>query len=284
MSKADLFRKMRKNKFFMIGSFMLLILLFSVIVGPMLIPFDPRGVNLQMRLTAPEWFSKGLNGHILGTNGAGSDMLARMLAGGRVSLSIALAGIILPSIIGTVLGMSAGYFGGWVDMAVMRATEILNSIPYMLMAIAIMAVLGANVYNLLITMTIGGWISYARLARMRVLTLRRSEFVLASGLLGGSQSHIMFSQILPNCYIPLIINASQQIGNVILIEASLSFLGCGVPITTPTWGSMISDGRGYLTTAPWTVIVPGLALMYTVLTFSLLGEGIRDVLDPKNKD
>lgn len=284
MEKSDLRRKMWKSKFFVVGLLMAICIVLVIVFGPSLLAFDGTSVDLHNRLTSPDGFSSGLGGHILGTDGVGNDIMARLLAGGRISLLIALSGIIIPCIVGTLLGMAAGYFGGWVDSLIMRITEVLLSIPMMLMAIAIMAVLGANVYNLLIVMTLGGWISYARLARVTVLTLRRSDFVLASGLIGGSQGHILISQILPNCYIPIIINASQQIGNVILMEASLSFLGCGVPVTIPTWGSMIADGRNYLTTAPWTVIAPGLALMLTVLAFSLLGEGIRDVLDPKNKD
>lgn len=284
MSKQEILRRMSKNKFFIIGLIMVGILLVFIFVGPMLIPYEANAVDLAARLTAPEGFERGVAGHILGTDGVGQDILIRLMKGGQISLMIAVVSVILPMIIGSILGMLCGYYGGTVDMVIMRINEIFVSLPGMMMNIALMAVLGAKVYNLIIVQCMLGWMSYCRLIRANILSMRNSDFIKASTLLGTSNTGILFKEILPNCMTPIIINASQQIGQIILTEASLSFLGCGVPPTVATWGIMISEGRSYITYAPWTVIAPGLALMFTVLAFSFLGDGIRDVLDPKNKD
>lgn len=284
MKRSDLLRKMRKSKFFMLGVAMGLILLFSVLVIPEVMELDPIKTDLKNVLSAPQWFSNGLTGHIFGTDGVGRDMLARLLYGGRTSLMIVFLGMALPSVIGIVIGVAAGYYGGVFDVIVMRIVEIILSLPQTILAIATMAILGANTYNLVIVLLLTSWVGYCRMARSTVMQFRNLEFVQASKLLGASDRSIMFKQILPNCFTPLIISSSQQAGRIILIEASLSFLGCGVPPPDPTWGLMIAEGRTYITYAPWTVIIPGLFLMYAVLAFSFLGDGIRDVLDPKNKD
>lgn len=284
MSAQEIFRRLSKNKFFIVGFFMLIILLLFMFVGPLIVPFETNAVDLSQRLVVPEGFSKGLKGHILGTDGIGQDVLIRLMKGGQISLAIAIVSVILPMILGSILGMLAGYYGGKVDLLIMRINEIFTSLPAMMMIIALMAVLGAKVYNLIIVQCTLGWMSYCRLIRGNILSMRNSEFIKASMLLGSSGGRILFREILPNCMTPIIINASQQIGTNILTEASLSFLGCGVPPTVATWGIMIAEGRSYITYASWTVLAPGLALMFTVLAFSFLGDGIRDVLDPKNTD
>ncbi len=284
MSRKELFRRMRKSKFFIIGLLIVLFLVLLAVFGPMLTPYNPTKVNLRERLISPKWLADGLSGHIFGTDGVGQDILSRLMSGARISLLVAFFGVAIPCVIGVTLGLLAGYYGGKLDMLVMRAIDVQLSMPQTLLAIAVMAVLGASVGNLLLVVTITGWPGHARMARATVLKMRDSEFIKASRVLGASDRHIIFTQILPNCLTPLIILFSQQLGQVILMEASLSFLGCGVPPTVPTWGMMISDGRTYITNAPWTVVVPGMALMLTVLGFNFLGDGIRDVLDPKNKD
>lgn len=284
MPKHELLRRMRKNKFFIAGSVMVLLLIIALLVGSRISPFDPTQTNLKERLVAPEWLANGLNGHVLGTDPLGQDILARLLHGGQLSLVIALLGVALPSIIGTLLGLWAGYYGKKVDLIIMRICEVQLSLPTTILAICLMAILGAKVSNLIIVNTLTSWVQYCRMARSTVLSLRSSEFVSASKVLGASNRHIILKQVLPNVLTPLIIIASQSFGFMVLNEASLSFLGCGIPITTPSWGGMISAGRQYLETAPWTVIAPGLALMYTVLAFNFLGDGVRDILDPRNKD
>lgn len=282
MSRQELFRRMRKSIFFLVGFAIIAIIVLLAIFAKYVTPFEPDAVDLTKRLTPPDFFSKGSSGYILGTDAVGQDILTRLLYGARISFSIAACVVLISSVMGTLLGLIAGYFGGTTDMIIMRLAEVQLSLPSMMLAIAVMAVLGASATNLLIVMSITSWVGYARMARSNVMSLRETEFVKASHVLGASHMHIIIKQLLPNVLTPLIIQASQQIGMVITMEASLSFLGCGVPPTTPTWGQMISDGRTYITFAPWTVLAPGLALMVTVLAFNFLGDGIRDVLDPKN--
>ena len=284
MSRKELFRRMRKSKFFIIGSIIVIFLVLCAVFGPMIINWNPTKVSLRERLVSPRWFADGLKGHILGTDGVGQDILSHIFSGARISLWVAFCGVSIPCIIGTTLGLLAGYYGGKVDMLVMRLIDIQQSMPAMILAIAVMAVLGASLTNLIMVLVITGWVGHARMARATVMKVRDQEFIRASKVLGATDRHIIFTQILPNCLTPLIIQASMQVGQVITMEASLSFLGCGVPPTVPTWGMMISDGRTYLTTAPWTALIPGFALMLTVLGFNFLGDGVRDVLDPKNKD
>ena len=229
---------MRKNKFFVLGVIMLVILLFFIFIGPSLVPFEATSVDLINRLKPPQWFAATEDGspsHVLGTDGVGQDIMVRLMKGGQISLMIGVVSVIIPMIFGTIMGLLAGYYGGKVDLVIMRINEVMLSMPQMMMAIALMAVLGANVYNLILVQCLLGWMSYCRIIRGNVLSIRGSEFIKASTLLGSGGGRILFREILPNCITPIIINASQQIGQIILTEASLSFLGCGVPPTIPTW-------------------------------------------------
>lgn len=284
MKKDAVLRKMLKSKFFMIGFSMVVLIILFAVFAPYIVHYNPITNDLGSRLLPPEYFSKGLKGHVLGTDSLGRDILTRLLIGSRMSLIIALVGVVFPSIIGTVLGMVSGYFGKLIDSIIMRLNDIQLSIPVMVFAITIIAIFGTSVRNLMIVLTIVGWVNYTRVMRECVMGIHDADFIRASHVLGGSNIHIMFTQILPNIVPPLIILMSQQVGVVVLTEANLSFLGLGVPLPQPSWGSMIADGREYIATAPWTVIAPGMALMITVLAFNFLGDGIRDVLDPKNID
>jgi peptide/nickel transport system permease protein len=284
MSFKEMLRRMKKSKFFMIGFILVVFLVLAAIFGPMIIQHDPYTSVLKARLTMPQWFSKGFGGHILGTDAQGIDILARLLYGSRVSLIISVSVVTLTAAIGTILGILAGFYGGKVDTIIMRVSEVQSAIPTMVFAIAVIAVLGNSITNLVVVLVITRWIQYTRIVRGNVMSIRKSEFVSASKVLGGSDAHIMFTQILPNVLTSLIIVMSQGFGSIILMESSLSFLGLGVPSPKPSWGGMIADGREYLSTAPWVVIAPGVALMIAVLAFNFLGDGIRDVLDPRNKD
>lgn len=268
----------------MIGFVLVVFLILLAIFGPMIVPHDPYTSVLRERLIAPEGLSKGLSGHILGTDAQGIDILSKLLYGSRVSLMICAVVGVSTAVIGTVLGVLAGFYGGKVDMVIMRISEIQSAIPTMIFAIAVIAVLGNSITNLVVVLIITRWIQYTRVVRSNVMSIRRQEFVSASRVLGGTDLHIMFTQILPNVLTALIIVMSQGFGAIILMESSLSFLGLGVPTPQPSWGRMISDGREYLSTSPWVVVVPGIALMIAVLAFNFLGDGVRDVLDPKNKD
>ena len=260
----------------MIGFTVAVIVVILSIISPLLISFDPLTSVLGDRLLSP-----GVEGHIMGTDQLGRDIFSRLLIGSRYSLIISLIVVALSAVIGTFLGLVSGYFGGIVDTLIMRISEIFLSIPQLILAIAIMAMLGNSIPNLIMVLVITSWTSYSKVARNNVLVQKNMDFVHASQVMGAGKVHIMLTQIFPNITTPLIIQISQQFGMTIMVEASLSFLGLGIPQPTPSWGNMIADGRTYLTTAPWMVIAPGIALMVTVLAFNFLGDGLRDVFDPK---
>lgn len=282
MGEKYIIKKILKNPFCIVGGAIVLILLVITMIAPNIVNFDYVTPKLSDRLKAPDWTS-GFSGYILGTDSLGRDILSRLLIGGQYSLLLAFACVALSAIIGTVLGLISGYYGKWVDDIIMRVGDIQLSINATLLAITVVAVLGPSLVNLAIIMIITSWITFARVVRGEVMAIRNSEYVLASKALGASDIWIMFTQILPNVLTPLMILASQQIGFMILYEAALSFLGLGVQPPTPSWGVMIAESRDYLSQAPWTVLAPGFALMITVLGFNFLGDGLRDVLDPKMK-
>lgn len=284
MKWKELLRRMCKSKFFIIGSILVLFIVIVSLIAPGIVVHDPIKADLKMRLLQPEFFSNGWSGHVLGTDQLGQDVLTRLLIGSRSSLFIACISVAVSGTIGTVLGIISGYYGRFVENLIMRICDIQMAIPSLILAICALAILGNTMANLIAVIIISTWVAYARLVRGNVLTIRTMEYIQASKVLGASSVRVMATQILPNVLTSLIILMSQQFGTIILMEAGLSFLGMGIPVPTPSWGAMIADGREYITTAPWVVIAPGIALMVTVLAFNFLGDGIRDVLDPKNQD
>ena len=281
MDKKIVISRMLHSKFFMVGAVTAIVIILLSVFSPVIVQYDPLTNNLAERLMAPEYFARGLQGHVFGTDEAGRDIFSRLLLGSRYSLTIAAVVVFVAAFIGTVLGAVSGYFGGAVDAVIMRLCDIMMAIPNLVLAIAVMAVLGPNIFNLVIVLIITTWVQYCKVTRNNVMVVKNTEFVTASQVLGASRMHIMFSQIFPNVTTQLIILISQQLGWTILTEASLSFLSLGVQPPTPSWGNMIADGRNFLITNPWLVMVPGVALMVTVLAFNFLGDGLRDVLDPK---
>jgi ABC-type dipeptide/oligopeptide/nickel transport system permease subunit len=284
MSTRELWRRMRKSSFFMIGATLVLLIIVIALISPYIIVHDPIKSNLRLRLQPPDYFSKGWGGNILGTDPLGQDVLTRLLIGSRVSLYISFTSVIVTAIFGTILGIMAGYYRGIVDNIIMRIGDIQVSIPHTVLAMAIMAVLGNSINNLIMVLIFTRWVQYARVVRGNVLSIRNTEYISAARVLGASNGRIMFKEILPNVLTSLIIVMSQQFGQAILTESALSFLGLGVPPPAPSWGVMIADGREYIATAPWVVLSSGIALMIAVLAFNFLGDGVRDVLDPKNKN
>ncbi len=281
MKSKIILRRILHNRFFMVGLSLVLLVLLITFVSPLFVAFDPVKTSLPDRFAGPEWFGKGFLGHVFGTDQLGRDVFTRLLNGGSYSLMIATAAVFLQVLFGTVLGIMAGYSGGIVDTVIMRMCDVFLAIPNIILAIAVMSVLGPSVFNLIAVLTISGWVRYCKVTRNNVMVVKKQEFVSASRVLGASDFHIMFRQIFPNVTTSLIILASSRFGNAILVEAALSFLNLGIPAPTPSWGNMIADGRQYLATYPWMVLVPGVALMITVLAFNFLGDGLRDVLDPK---
>lgn len=284
MSRKDFIRRMRKSKLFIIGLAGILAIALLCFLSPLFAQFNPTKSELSNRLLEPEWFSKGLGGHVFGCDSMGRDVLTRLLIGGRTSLLIAFSVVIITTLIGLVIGLLAGYYGGVMDLMLMRVCDIMMALPTLLLAICVVAVMGASVTNLVVVLSITGWIMVARVVRSTVMTIRNSEYIKAAIVLGIPNYKIIFKEVLPNVVSPVIITATQAFGGMILTEASMSFLGLGVPAPAPSWGAMISDGREYIATAPWVVIVPGIALMLVVLAFNFLGDGLNDIMNPKKKD
>lgn len=281
MDKRIILQRMRKSKFFVIGALGVVLIVLVSLLAPAIIVHDPYTTNLGARLLPPEGFSKGVDGYIFGTDQVGRDILTRLLIGSRYSLMVACVASVCTALIGLLLGLLAGYYGKTVEMIIMRLCDVMSAIPTLLLAIAVLAVLGISTANLIGVMIATRWVEYTRLMRNEVKSIRNREFVLASKALGASDWHMMWKQIFPNITTPLLIQFSQSFGRIIMLEASLSFLNMGIQPPTPSWGSMISAGRGFIAIAPWVVVAPGCCLMITVLSFNFLGDGLRDVLDPK---
>ena len=282
MDRKIIINRMKHNPFFLIGMLVIIFLILVCFLSPLYVQFDPTKSDVTNKFQAPD-FSQGLAGHILGTDNMGRDVFTRLVVGGRISLTIAFVVVALQISIGLVLGLVSGYFGGFVDVVVMRLCEIVLSIPQLILAIAIMSVMGASMGNLIFVMVFGGWVHVCKVTRNNVRVLKGQEFVHASIVLGAKNPHIIFTQILPNVLTQIFIVGSQRFGEAILTEASLSFLNLGITAPNPAWGNMIAAGRTYMATYPWMVIAPGIALMLAVLSFNFLGDGLRAVLDPKRQ-
>ena len=281
MNRNIILHRMGRSKLFMTGFFGVMVVIILTLIAPLIIVHDPYTSSLTMRLSPPEWFSNGWSGYVLGTDAVGRDILTRLLIGARYSLFVALVVSCSACLIGVTVGMISGYCGGIVDMVLMRVCDIVNSIPDLLLAIVVVTIFGTGLKNLVIILICTSWVSFARLTRNNVMVIRNKVFVLAARSLGAKNMFIMFKEILANVTTPLLIQFSQMIGKVIRLEASLSFLDLGVPPPAPSWGGMISTGRSHIQVAPWTVVFPGICLMWTLMSFNFLGDGLRDVLDPK---
>ncbi|MBF0277172.1 MAG: ABC transporter permease [SAR324 cluster bacterium] len=244
-------------------------------LAPWIAPYDPETISLSEQLKPPSWE------HPLGQDQNGSDILSRLLYGGRISMYVGFWVIGISGTIGVLIGLISGYYGGWLDTVLMRVVDILLAFPGLLLAIALVAVLGPNLNNVVIALTAQGWVSYARLVRGQVLSVREQEFVLAACTSGISDNRIMFRHILPNIIQPVIVQATFNLAGTIIAESSLSFLGLGVPSGTPSWGVMLSEGKDVLFEAPFVSIFPGLSIMVMVLLCNILGDALRDYFDPK---
>ncbi|WP_293861634.1 ABC transporter permease [uncultured Alsobacter sp.] len=251
--------------------------------GPSFAPRDPNRQAIMARLKPPMAVDRqGKVDYVLGTDALGRDVLSRLIYGARISVVVGLAAVVIGGILGTVLGLVAGYFGGWIDDLIMRIADIQLAFPFVLLAIMFLIVLGPGVWNLIIILGIGQWVTYARIARGQTIAQREKEYVDAVKALGARTSTILFQTILPNILAPLTVIASFNVASVILSEAALSFLGLGVPPTVPTWGGMLAESRDQLLAGRWWLaIFPGVAIMATVLSFNILGDWLRDFLDPR---
>ena len=257
-----------------VGASIVLLALFAAVAGPALVPFDPAAQELPLRLEGPT------GRHWMGLDELGRDIFARVLAGARISLLVGLVVVGVSATSGIALGSIAGYFGGRIDEAISRVMDILLAFPGLLLAIAMVAVLGPSLTNVILALTLIGWVGYARLVRGQVLRAREFEYVQAARALGASTPRILMRHIVPTALPAVTVQATLGMGGAILAEASLSFLGLGVQPPTPSWGTMLSYGKAHLIEAPHLTVFPGLAIAILVLGFNFLGDGLRDALDP----
>jgi peptide/nickel transport system permease protein len=263
------------------GGFILALLLVCGLAAPLLAPFDPQEQRLEARLQPPAWFGDRGHANWLGTDNLGRDILSRIVYGSRISLLVGAATVLLAGIMGCSLGALAGYFGKRTDEMISKVTEIFLAFPFLLLAIALMAFLGQGVINIILALMMSRWVQYCRVVRGEVLSLKQRDFVTAAKALGGQDFYILARHVVPNTMASVTVVATFAMAVVIISEASLSFLGLGVPASIPTWGSMLSEGRSYMNRAPWLTIFPGFAIFITVFGINLLGDGLRDILDPK---
>jgi peptide/nickel transport system permease protein len=274
-----------KSKNLVAGIILLGFVLTVVLLGPLVHRVDPAKQFRGQRTVPPTWLTpeKESQSFILGTDPLGRDIAVRLMHGGRLSLFISVVGVCLSLIIGLTIGLLTGYFGGWIEIVLMRFADVQLSIPTLLLAITVVTALGPSVTNLILVLAVTRWVEWARVVRATVLQIKENEYVEAARAVGMPHYAIIIRHILPNSLTPVIIISSQMIGFFILMEAALSFLGLGVQPPDPSWGAMIANGRNYILVAPWIAIIPGIALMITVLAVNIMGDGLRDVLDPRLK-
>jgi peptide/nickel transport system permease protein len=260
-----------------VGLAIVLVAVLAAALGPSLTPYEPSAQNLPQRLEPPSW------SHPLGLDELGRDILSRLVSGARISLFVGLAVVTVSSLVGMALGAIAGYFGGAVDDLISRAIDILMAFPGILLAIALVAVLGPSLTNVILALCVIGWVGYARLVRGQALRARELEYVQAARALGAGSARIVTRHVLPTAFPSVIVQATLGMAGAIIAEASLSFLGLGVQPPTPSWGTMLDAGRSHLFDAPHLTIFPGVAIATLVLGFNFLGDGLRDRIDPKSR-
>lgn len=269
---------------FYLPALILVTFIFIAIFADFLAPHNPVKNHLADSLTPPFWQEGAKVEYPLGTDQLGRDILSRLIYGARTSLIVAMLGVFLTGIVGTVLGVIAGYKGGWVDAIISRAIDVIQGFPLFLVALVLAVILGGSLFNIILIITIMFWVGYARQARAEALQIRESAYVELARIAGCRDFVIMVRHIIPNLLNSVIVIATLGVGSVILLESGLSFLGAGIPPPTPSWGSMCADGRGILTSAWWVSFLPGVAIMMVVLSGNLLGDWLRDKLDPKLRD
>ncbi|HMB85533.1 MAG TPA: nickel transporter permease [Methylomirabilota bacterium] len=278
-----LLRRLVRRRTALFGMLVVLGVLLAAAFAPLVAPFDPLEQDIGQRLREPGWQDAQGRVHPLGTDHLGRDILSRIVFGSRIALVVGLAAVVISGLLGMLIGLLAGYFGGRVDDFLMRLADIQLAFPFILLAIAVIGVLGPSLRNIIIVIGVSSWVVYARVVRGEVLSIREREYVQAAIALGSQHWRVLRHHVLPNTLTPWLVVATLDMARVIVIESALSFLGLGVQPPTPTWGGMLADGRVYLSTAWWLATFPGLAILITVLGINLFGDGLRDTLDPRLK-
>ncbi|TCR80766.1 ABC transporter permease [Rhizobium sp. BK376] len=263
-----------------VGLMIVVVVLLAALLGPWIVPYDPSAQDILQRLKPPLWHgSEGI--HLLGTDALGRDIFSRIIAGARVSTLVGVSSVVISGVVGVTFGLLAGYDEKYSGRVLMMLTDIQLAIPFLVLALAVAAVVGPSLWNIIAILGLTNWVQYARIVRAECLVLREREFIQAAHSMGISSPHILTRHLLPNVMSSVIVISSLLVAKMILFESSLSYLGLGVPAETPTWGTMISDGRNYIATAWWVATIPGIAIFITVIGTNLVGDRLRDLLDPR---
>ena len=276
-------RRLWRLKWGLAAAAIMLLIVVTTVAAPWLAPYSPVEVDIRHRLGPPAWMEGGKTEHWLGTDQIGRDLLSRMIYGGRVSLLIGVAAVLVSSTIGVLLGLGAGYVGPRTDWIIMTLVNVMLTFPFVLLALAVIAVLGPSLVNMVIVLGVADWPLYARVIRAETLAVRERDFITAGRALGMSHLRIVFRQILPNLVSVIVVIATLQVARVIILESFLSFLGLGVQPPTPAWGNMLGEGRVYMLNSWWIAAFPGAAIFVTTLVINLIGNALRDWLDPRLK-
>jgi ABC-type dipeptide/oligopeptide/nickel transport system permease subunit len=276
-------RRLWRLKWGLAAAVVMLVIALVTVLAPWVAPHDPLAVNIRHRLAPPAWMTGGARDHPLGTDQVGRDLLSRVIYGGRVSLVIGVSAVVVSATLGVLLGLAAGYFGRRADWTIMTLVNIMLTFPFVLLALAVIAVLGPSLVNMIIVLGVADWPLYARVIRAETLSIRERDFVVAGRALGMSHARIIFRQILPNLVSVIVVIATLQVARVIILESFLSFLGLGVQPPTPAWGNMLGEGRVNMLNSWWIAAFPGLAIFVTTLAINLIGNALRDWLDPHMK-
>jgi peptide/nickel transport system permease protein len=271
-----LFKKALSNPLALAGFIIIVLIFLLAMLAPLIAPYDPNEINVKAILLGPSMQ------HWMGTDGLGRDVLSRMLHGGRISLLVGLVAVGISTLIGILLGAIAGFYRGWVDVLIMRLVDVMLSIPSFFLILAVIAFLTPSIINIMIVIGLTSWMGVTRLVRAEFLSLCEREYVMASRTLGARDYRLIFKHLLPNSLTPIIVSAVLGVAGAVLMESGLSFLGLGVQAPQASWGNILTDGKEYIQFAWWLSLFPGLAILITVLGYNLLGEGLRDALDPRS--
>ena len=277
-------RAFTRNRLAIVGAVLVAVFLITALAAPWIAPCDPTKMDLDRRMQPPCWAPGGSSEHLLGCDHMGRDLLSRIIYGSRISLLIGFAVVLLTAAVGLIAGLLAGYYGGVLDAVLSRLVDILLAFPFLIFALAVTGAMGPGLVNMMLALVFKGWVDFYRVVRADVLVAKASDYVLAARSLGASSMRLMVGEILPNVVPSMIVLGTFNMAVIIIAESSLSFLGLGVQPPTPAWGSMVNDGRPYMLHAWWISTLPGLAILLLVLGINLLGEGLRDALDPRLKD
>ena len=282
-NSSEFLRELVKHPLAFLGGIVIILYILMAIFAPLITTHSPSMGDLRMRLLPPAWLEGGNWTYPLGTDAQGRDLLTRIIYGSRVSLAVGFLSVGISALVGTALGALTGYFRGKLDGIVSRFADLLMAFPFLIFAIGVMAFLGPGFTNLILALTFKGWVEFFRLVRGEMLAAKTEEYVEAAQVSGQSDAAIIFQEILPNITQSVFVLSTLRMGYLIIMEASLSFLGLGLPPQIPAWGSMVSAGRDYLLMAWWVSTIPGIAILILVLSINLFGEGLRDILDPRLK-